>query len=254
VLTLRRLLAVVPLLLAASLAAVVLGSSARASSCRVMTVDYGVTGRSLVVLDPDHYDIAYGGCVQFVNQTAATATITVGSHYAQQLAPNANTAGPTNFHGTTPGRLLVTATSGPASGSAHGSITVSAAPPGSPSPRPPAPSRTATPPPPASPPASTGSGPQVAPTPSRSRPPGQRRGGLQPPVSPPGPVQTQSSPPTPTPAATAVVSGPVEPASGRGGGLPTALAALAVVGSGAAFIRVLAAEPVDDAQTVGGRP
>jgi hypothetical protein len=251
----RRTLAGGSLLAAAPLLVAVWGSAARAETCRVMTVDYGVGGGSLVVLDPSHYDIAYGGCVQFVNQTAATTTITVGSHYAAQLGPNENTAGSKNFRGTTPGRLPVTATSGPAGSSAHGSITVAAAPPQSLSPTPsPRATRTSTPAPAPSPGSSSGGGPQVAPTPSKARPHGHHSSGLQPPVSPPGPFQTEPSTPTPLPAPTAVVSGPVEPASGRGVGLPAALAALAVVGSGAAFIRVLAAEPVDDGKTVRGRP
>jgi hypothetical protein len=216
-----------------------------------MTVRYGVGGGSLVVLDPDHYDIAYDGCVQFVNQTAATTTITVGGRYTQQLGPNDNTAGATNFRGTTSGRLPVTATSGPTGNRAHGSITVAAAPPRSPTPSSPHPSQTATPAPPRSP-SSSSTGPRVAPTPSHAPGHGHRhrKGGLQPPVSPPGPIQIPT--PTPSPAATAIVSGPIEPASGRGTGLPAALAALAVVGSGAAFIRVLAAEPVDDGKNVGG--
>jgi len=215
-----------------------------------MTVRYGVSGGTLVVLDPDHYAIPYGGCVQFVNQTAATTTITVGTHYAQQLGPNENTAGSKNFRGTTPGQLPVTATSGPTGNRAHGSITVGAAPSRSPTPSSPRPHKTATPAPPPSPPSSSGSGPQVAPTPAHSHRHGHHGGGLQPPVSPPGPVEMPT--PTPSPAATSIVSGPVEPASGRGTGLPAALAALAVVGSGAAYIRVLAAEPVDGGQNVGG--
>jgi hypothetical protein len=250
VLTGRRLVSVAPFVLAAPLAVLLLGPSARADSCRVMTVRYGVSAGTLVVLDPDHYDVPYGGCVQFVNQTAATTTITVGSRYAQQLGPNENTAGSTNFRGTTPGRLPVTATSGPTGNRAHGSITVAAVPSRSPKPSSPRPRKTSTPAPPTSPPASSGGGPQVAPTPSRSHPHGRRSGGLQPPVSPPGPVEIPT--PTPSPAATSIVAGPVEPGSGRGMGLPAALAALAVVGSGAAFIRVLAAEPVDDGQNVGG--
>lgn len=242
-----------PLLLAAPLVVVLLGSSARADSCRVMTVRYGVSG-TLVVLDPDHYDLPYGGCVQFVNQTAATTTVTVGSRYVQDLGPNENTSGSSNFRGTTPGRFPVTATSGPTGNRAHGTLTVAAAPHRSPPPSSPHPSKTSTPAPPASPASSSGGGPQVAPTPSRSHGHGHRRGhqrgGLQPPVSPPGPVQIPTF--TPTPAPTAIVSGPVEPASGRGKGLPAALAALGVVGGGAAFIRVLAAEPVEDGQNVGG--
>jgi hypothetical protein len=231
--------------------------AAAADSCRVMTVRYDLSRDGLVVLDPSHYDIAYGGCVQFVNQTAATATISVGGRYRQQLGPNENTSGATNFKGVTAGRQPVTATSG-AAGTAHGSITVAARPaqpPQSSSPKPhPRPSHTSTPAPPPSPATSSASGPQVAPTPHHTRPRHQRSAGLQPPVTPPGPVQTQTPTPTPAPATTPVVAGPIEPASGRGAGLPAALAALAVVGSGAAFVRVLAAEPVDDRETVAGRP
>ena len=228
-----------------------------AASCRVMTVRYDLSGGQLVVLDPAHYDIPFRGCVQFVNQTAATTTITVGSRYSQRLGPNENTSGSTNFRGTASGRQQVTATSGPggAPGStAHGSITVAAAPKTEPS-RPSHHSKSPSPPaPPSPPPSSAGSGPQVAPTPTRARPHGHGRksGGLQPPVSPPGPVQLPSPSLTPQPARTEVVAGPVEPASGRGTGLPAALAALAVVGSGAAIVRVLAAEPVDGGQNVGG--
>ena len=241
-----------PLVVAAPLAVVVLGSTASADSCRVMTVRYGVSGGTLIVLDPAHYDIAYGGCVQFVNQTAATTTITVGSRYAEQLGPSENTSGATNVLGKTAGRLPVTATSGPTGNRAHGTITVAAAPAHSPSASP-RPSRTTSPAPPASPPPSGSTGPQVAPTPAHAHHHGHSGGGgLQPPVSPPGPVQLPTVSLTPSPAATSVVSGPVEPASGRGTGLPAALAALAVVGSGTAFIRVLAAEPVDDEKNVGG--
>lgn len=249
------MLAVVPLL-AAPVGSTVWMSTAAAASCRVMTVRYDLSQNGPVVLDPNHYDIPYGGCVQFVNQTAATATITVGSHYHQQLGPNENTSGATNYKGTSAGRQTVTANDGPA-GSAHGSITVAAAPTPSRSrsPKPSKPSHSAQPAPPPSPTTSSGTGPQVAPTPSGHKPRHghHRSGGLQPPVPPAGPIQTPPPTATPAPAATTVVSGPVEPASGRGTGLPAALAALAVVGSGAAFVRVLAAEPVDGGEIVGGR-
>ena len=253
----RRLWAAVPLM-AAPLVASVWVPSAAADSCRVMTVRYDLSRAGLVVLDPNHYDIPFDGCVQFVNQTAATTTITVGSHYHQDLGPNENTSGATNYKGVTSGRQSVTATSG-AAGSAHGSITVGKAPsrpssaPASPTPTH-RPSHTSTPAPPPSPATSSGGGPQVARTPSRHRPNHHHRpGGLQPPVPAPGPIQTQSPTPAPAPAATSVVSGPVEPASDRGVGLPAALASLALVGSGAAFLRVLAAEPVDSPETVGDR-
>lgn len=248
--TRRWLVAALPLM-AAPLAGSVWMSTASAASCRVMTVRYDLSGDGLVVLDPNHYDIPYGGCVQFVNQTAATATITVGGHYRQQVTPNGNTSGATNYKGTASGRQQVTATSDPA-GTAHGSITVGAAPKPARSPKPPKPSHSAQPAPPPSPNSTGSTGPQVAPTPHRPTHHHHQKGGLQPPVPAPGPVQTPT--PTPTPATPAVVAGPIEPASGRGAGLPAALAALAVVGSGAAFVRVLAAEPVDDREIVGGAP
>ena len=247
----RLLLALVPLAVVPVFPAAV-GSAA---SCRVMTVRYDLSSGQLVALDPTHYDIPFDGCVQFVNQTAATATVSVGSSYSQQLGPNENTSGGTNYRGTTPGRQPVTATSGPAGNTAHGSITVGAAPKPSPHSSPHQ-SKTAQPhsAPSAPPPSSAGTGPQVAPTPTRVRAHrhGHHRGGLQPPVSPPGPIQLPSPSLTPAPQRTAVVGGPVEPASGRSTGLPAALAALTLVGSGAALVRVLAAEPVDDRKIVGG--
>src|SRR3954464_8095699 len=99
----RSLLAVVPL--AGALAAALAWTpTAGAASCRVMTVRYSVSGGGIVSLDPTHYNIAYGGGVPVVNQTAATATITVGGNYSQQVGPNANTSGSTNYRATTPGR------------------------------------------------------------------------------------------------------------------------------------------------------
>ena len=253
------------LLAAAPLVATAWSPATAADSCRVMTVRYDVSGSGLVVLDPSHYDIPYGGCVQFVNQTAATATVTVGSHYAQQLGPNENTSGSTNFHGTASGQQPVTATSGPGSNqgnTAHGSITVGAAPKASPTPARSSSAPASSRPTPASSPArsahpsarpgSAGGGPRVAPTPVRPRTSQRPRGGLHPPVLPPGPVPTETPSPTPSPTA-AVATGPIEPASGRGVGLPAAVAALAVVGSGAGLVRVLAAEPVDSRETVADR-
>jgi hypothetical protein len=45
----------------------------------------------------------------------------------------------------------------------------------------------------------------------------------------------------------------VEPPTDRSLGLPAALAALAIVGTGGGLLRVLLAEPVDDLPGVGGR-
>ena len=64
--------------------------------------------------------------------------------------------------------------------------------------------------------------------------------------SPPGPLQTT------TPAAVAA-GGPLEPPSPRAMGLPAALAALVLIGVGAAVVRVMLAEPaVDNRRSVGG--
>ena len=249
-------LALVLIAPAAAALAVFSGTSA-AASCVGMTVTYSVSGSGIVVLSPSHINVAYRGCVSFTNRTAATASITVGGHYSESVAPNSSTSGAHNFVGTTSGRLSVTATSGP--GTAHGSITVGAAPPPSKSPSP-RPSRTVTPTTAPTPTQATssGTGPQVAPTPKQ---PGHRRtpslapgGVIEPPVSPAGPIQiTPSVAPSPTSSsAPAVVSGPVEPPSGRGIGLPAAIAAVAVVGTGAALIRVVGAEPVDSRKIVGG--
>src|SRR4051794_32599166 len=247
----RRLLLAAPLLLAAALAPAL---PAHAASCKVMRVAYAVTTGNVIVLDPQHYDIAYGACVSFNNNTATSATITVGSHYKKTVQPFATTPAKDSYVGTSAGKQPVTATTG--GSSASGSITVAASPSpspshtrsssppshsGSPSPsrspsrshhssKPPrvgvhAPNRgRPTPPPPAPPPPS---GSVVTPA-----PPGN-------PTVAPGPLVTTS----PTPSAT-VVAGPLEPPSGRGRGLPGALAALALVGTAAALVRVLLAEPI----------
>jgi hypothetical protein len=246
---------VLSLVLAAPVVAVLGASSgtSAAASCAGMTLGYSVSGGGLVVLTPDHVDVAYRGCVVFTNRTAATASIRVGGHYSQQVAPNSSTSGSRNFTGTTSGRLSVTATSGPAT--AHGSVTVGSAPSRSASPNPTR-TRTATPSLAPTPTQSSvsGTGPQVAPTPKQRRheqSPSLAPGGvIEPPVSPPGPIQlTPSATPSEGPA---IASGPVEPPSGRGIGLPAAIAAVTVVGTGAALVRVIAAEPVDSPKIVGG--
>jgi hypothetical protein len=60
------------------------------------------------------------------------------------------------------------------------------------------------------------------------------------------PIANPSASPTPA------VVGVLEPPTDRSAGLPAALAALAIVGSGAGLLRVLLAEPVDGAPAVGG--
>jgi hypothetical protein len=243
---------------AVSAAATVLlfpAAGARAASCKVVTVQNTVTTGTGLSLQPSQLTIPYGGCVTFTNKSIATVTITVEPHYSQDVAAGASTSGRTNYVGTTPGGHKAKATTGPTFGT--GNITVNA----SPSP-PPSPSRSqaSSPPPQHTPPpqpTSSGTGPQVAPTPSFS-PPVVGVGVPPPGQQPPPSIAAAGSPtptssPTPAPAATAVVAGPLEPGSGRGVGLPAALAALAVAGTGAALVRVLLAEPygpVDDGRTV----
>jgi hypothetical protein len=261
-----------PLRLAAAVTAVVSGplvvvamgtGTAQAASCKVMTVGYAFTTGHVIALDPDHYDIAYGGCVQFANNTAGTVTITVGSHYRQSLMAGGSTPESAAYVGRDAGRQPVTASSGPTS--ASGSITVGAAPSSSPSNRASA-SSTATPSPaPAGGHRSGGSqggqGPQVAGTvPPRG---GRVQAGKSHPASPRAPVPvltpvTPVAPPTPAPSTSpspSVAAGPLEPPTGRGLGLPAAVAALLVVGAGGALLRVLLAEPtnlaVDNRPTVG---
>jgi hypothetical protein len=65
----------------------------------------------------------------------------------------------------------------------------------------------------------------------------------------PGSTPFLAGRPTPSPSpttSTTVVAGPLQPPTDRGTGLPAALAALGVVGTAAALLRVLLAEPVAD--------
>ena len=206
-----------------------------------------------VVLSPPKLTVAAGACVTFHNGTITSADFTVGAHYKQTAAAFSDVtasyvAGPAGS--TQP----VTATG--AAGTAHGSIVVkaapgpahSSAPPSrSPSPQPSqsaAPSRSPAPTPTRSPPAHpTASAPPV--TPITSQPPGSTPFLAGQPTPTPSPSQSQSA---------TVVSGPLQPPTDRGTGLPAALAALAVVGTAAALLRVLLAEPigsVDDGRSVG---
>ncbi len=249
------------LLPALALLVVAPGQPAAAASCRVMTVGYAFASGSVVALDPDHVDIAYGGCVQFTNNTATTVTVTVAGGYEQDVAPGGTTPQDAAYVGTDPGRHAVTARSGPTS--ATGSVRVAAAPEpsrsatGSRSPRATSgAARTSSPRPRPS------SAPAPAPAPARPSAPGPAVA----PTPTPAPSAVVAPAPTPTPAPTstspspqAAVAGPIEPASGRGGGLPAALAALALVGTAGAYLRVLVAEPVaatgpvDTGRTVGSR-
>ena len=250
------------IVLALPVALVPVAGPADAASCKVMTVGYAFAAGKVIAIQPDSQDIAYGGCVQFTNNLDLNATITVSGGYSVTLGPKESTPRKDAYVGTSSGRHQVNASSGPSS--ADGSITVGPAPA---SPKPthaPSPHRTAGTSPKAasSPhPASSSTGPRVAPVPPRvgGSVPQRRR------PSPPGPppsvaptplVVTPSPSPTPDRREPAVVAFPIEPPSGRGAGLPGALAALAIVGTAAGLVRVLLAEPVGAvdgrARSVGG--
>jgi hypothetical protein len=233
-------------------------SPAAAAGCASMTL--GVGG-----LQPSSLAIPYSGCVQFRNATALPATFSVSPDYRRSVAPGSTTPVAQAYVGRSAGSHRVTATS--ALSHATGTITVAASPSPSPSPKPshsPAPSQSASPRPTPRPTGSHspgGTGPKVAPSPSQ--PPGTSRGhgghggsqgrqtgGKQGPPATPAPPQEPTVPiPLQTPRV--VATGPLESPSDRAVGLPAAVAGLLVVGGATALVRVLLAEPVDGADSVG---
>lgn len=234
---------------------------AGAASCAVMRVDYALPSGRVLELSPPRVSIRYGGCVQFTNNTIGRVTVTVTGGYHDQLDPGETTPAAEAFVGRRAGRQRVTASSGPTS--ADGTITVGRRP-ASATPAPsPSPSRRSQPSPTAAassgrsspPPSPAASGPSALPP--QAVPPVTSDRSVSPRPSASAPVVAVPSPglpPAPTTSPTPVALGGVEPPSGRGTGLPAAVAALAVAGTGAALVRVLLAEPaaVDNAATVGG--
>jgi hypothetical protein len=207
-----------------------------------------------VVLSPSKLTVAKGACVTFHNATITSAQFTVGARY-KGSAQAFSDATPSYVAGPAGTSQAVTATG--AAGTAHGTIVVKAAPP-KPSPKPSPSSHSSTPSPrqtssPSHPPSPTPTATRPTPlatTPTASPPPGQ------PLVSPSsGSTPFLAGQPTPSASSPAtVVSGPLQPPTDRGTGLPAALAALAVVGTAGALLRVLLAEPigsVDSGRTVG---
>ena len=214
---------------------------------------YELDPTSGVVISPASLTVSKGACIRLHNATITPVKFTVGAHYAS-TAPAFGDAAPNYLAGPAGTKQPVTAT-GPG-GTAHASIVVRAAP-SKPRPSPshsssPTPRTTPHPTQQASSPAPTRPTPPAT-TPTASPPP------VQPLVSPsPGSSPFLAGQPTPTPSpsqsAAAVVSGPLQPPTDRGTGLPAALAALAVVGTAGALLRVLLAEPVgavDTGRTVG---
>jgi hypothetical protein len=215
-----------------------------------MTVQFGNSGG--IALSPSSLRIPAGGCVQFGNNTPFLARITVGSSYSEAVGGFSHTSGKQNYTAR-PAGTTQKVRAAEVIGSANGSIVIAAAP--NPSPTP---ARRATTP-------SSAPPPQPAPThAATSQPPSTTR--PRPSASPPPtgaaitPSPSQQPPflsgqPTPSASASpAVVAGPLQPPTGRGTGLPAAVAALAVVATAAALLRVLLAEPVaavDDRRSVG---
>ncbi|HWB65847.1 MAG TPA: hypothetical protein VG708_03340 [Mycobacteriales bacterium] len=219
-----------------------------------------------------------GGCVRFTNVTGVRLTITVAdTSYRAVIGANASTgsAAAPNFVARAVGAFRVTATDGLRTG--HGTITVTKpkptpSPTRSPSPRP-------STHPSASPSASAHSRHRThhRATPHRRGHGHRRHGGLPPPISvslPPLPTGSTTAAPGANPKVApglpaaggavdphaAVQSGPIEPVSGDGAGLPAAVAALLVLGVGAGVGRAVLARAdggatVDDERRDdGGRP
>lgn len=243
----------------AALAAVLLGlvgslaliAPAHAAGCSVMTFQFDPTTGA--ALSPPKLTVNQGACVILHNATITSAQFSVGAHYKSTAQPFSDAA-PNYVAGPAGTTQAVTASS--AAGTAHGSIVVTAAP-SKPTPTP-SHSQPPTAHPSPRPTHQAGSPPATPPTPPATTPTA-----APPPVQPLVSPSVGSTPylagqPTPTPSpaqsSTAVVAGPLQPPTDRGTGLPAALAALAVVGTAGALLRVLLAEPVgavDSGRTVG---
>jgi hypothetical protein len=235
--------------LLAVLAGVIAAHPVQAAACSAAV---HVRGTIVVVeLDPSAVSVRKGDCVDFVDDLSVAVDVHVDPGFDRQVPPGGRVSYPAarvGKHAMTAGTLAF---------SDSGTVTVRRAP--SPPPTSSSPPATRTPPPssPATRPQPTSNdgsgGPRVAPTPSFSGFPTPSY------VSPTGPppsvasVSPYPTAPVPTSSPTAAIAGPIEPVSGRGAGLPAAVAALAVVGAGAGLVRVLLAEPVDDLPGVGGR-
>lgn len=244
---LRRLAVVAVVAAAAALPAT---QGAVAASCAVMTFEFDPQQGALV-LSPTSVSVQTGQCVAFNNQTLTEAQFTVGSGYRTNVAPLTTTTDANSYIAQAAGTQRVTASS--ATGSASGSIVVRARP--RPSQRPtPSPTSAPSSPAPQSAPPPTQSANATSPTPAPSAPKASSPPVLPVQSSPPGTSPFLAGPGTPSPQSspsTAVVAGPLQPPTGRGTGLPAALAALAIVGTAAALLRVLLAEPVSSVRAFG---
>ena len=247
-----RLLGALIIAAAAPVGLLVGAAPVTAASCSVMNFQFDPDSAG-VVLSPQKLTVADGACVTLHNSTITSAEFRVGSRY-KQTAPAFSDATPSYRAGPAGTTQPVTASG--AAGTAHGSIVVKPAP---------KPARS-------SPPASRSPSPHPTHSTSPSSPPASKSPSRAQPSSP-APARTVGSPsprsspflagqptPTPSPSRTmTVVSGPLQPPTDRGAGLPAALAALAVVGTAGALLRILLAEPlgsgdfgpVDDGRSAG---
>jgi hypothetical protein len=242
-------------MLGAALFAVLLGvvslavaPSAAAASCAATIHIQGPVG---ITLQPASVTVDRGSCVTIRNDLAGrTVHVTVAPGFAKDVPAGGSVAYPAGVSGKHALHVSYVLSD------ASGVITVR-----SPAP---APSHSPSPvsSPAAQPPSSSGTGPQVAPsapTPSPGRSlPGSVVGAGRPPT-PRNPSVAQPPVPVtvPPPARPAVVAGPIEAASARGAGLPAAIAALALVGTAAALVRVLLVAtdgPVDTRRNVVAGP
>jgi len=213
---------------------------AQAVSCAHVSISPGVQSPTL---SPKTATITAGGCAAYANNTAFPVKVTVG-----KASDVANPNGVVTFVVRTPGKFTVSAQEQlqgqGIGGTGTGTLVVKAAPapkpttsPGTTSPTP----HSSSPPPTATP---TSSGPARSPTPPPPSSPAvtptpNQSGQGNPPV-------IVGQPPLPSPSASSTALSPIaqiQPPSGRAAGLPAAIAALLVVGGGAAFVRVLLAEP-----------
>jgi hypothetical protein len=252
VVTMRRALPVlspgVLVALLVVLAGMVAARPAQAAACSATVHVQGTV--VLVELDPSAVTVRQKDCVVFVNDLSVPVDVHVDPGFDRQVPPGGRvsySAVRVGKHDMSAGTLVFTDT-GTVTGRRAAPPPTSSAP-------------TTAPPSSSSPPSSSRSpqpsgdgsgGPRVAPTPSFTGFPTPSLS--SPPGTPPSVASVTPYPtaPVPTASSTAAVAGPIEPASGRGAGLPAAVAALAVVGAGAGLVRVLLAEPVDDRRSVGG--
>jgi len=240
--------------LAVAAATVAATPAAADASCAVMTLEVDQSGALSLV--PSSVTVNDGGCVQFSNQTIFAARFSVGG-YSQTVPAFSQTSGTGNYTAQ-PGGVTQTVTASEAGGRASGKIVVRPATKPSPSPSRtgggPAPHQSS---PSSSRPRPTPAATTTSPVPVHSSPATSPSRTAKPPAQHPVKTPTPSTSsflsgqPTPSPehSSVAVVSGPLQPPTDRGTGLPAALAALAVVATAGALLRVLLAEPVPAVHT-----